>query len=123
LTGVPIAGMLWIEWMTGHRAAYRRYMSSQKWRVRRSIYFATHVKKCKACGSTDRIHLHHKTYINFTKELDEDLCPLCERCHDKVHKLAHRGWTLESATDNIINRGIKHYSVRPKRKPIARKKK
>lgn len=71
----------------GRRQSYVRYIKSAKWRKRRELYFQTHEKKCRACGSINRIELHHKTYKNIRKERDADLAPLCYKCHNAIHKI------------------------------------
>ena len=43
--------------------------------------------KCELCGSTENLHVHHKTYENHGYEhlhLDDLQC-LCKECHIKVH--------------------------------------
>jgi len=105
------------------RKTYNAYISSNAWRVRRDAYFQKHLRKCLACGSTDEIHLHHRSYDNFTKEKDGDLRALCAKCHKKLHRLQKKhGWTLASATDYVINRGLKTFAPRKKRKLRAKKK-
>lgn len=86
-----------------YRDEYIKFMASDKWATRKRVYYSGHEKKCKACGSDENIHLHHKTYERMGSELDEDLVPLCQTCHTKVHDL-HRGskHDLESATAWII---------------------
>lgn len=85
---------------------YQTYMTSEKWKIRREGYYATHAKECLACGSEKSIHLHHHTYNRLGNELDEDMVPLCETHHDMVHvryqkfRRDHRGLTI--ATEQII---------------------
>lgn len=45
--------------------------------------------KCTACGSTEKIEVHHKTYENHGAETEhlEDLTTLCDNCHKKAHKM------------------------------------
>lgn len=71
---------------------YETYMQSEAWALRKSDYYATHAKRCSACGLKKSIHLHHMTYARLGAELDADLVPLCERCHDRVHELHARGF-------------------------------
>lgn len=90
--------------------SHAAYMRSSWWRHRKARYWENHTRRCAACanrGSTKKpIHLHHKTYVRMGGELDEDLCGLCEGCHNRTHKLHKRGGlTLAQATDQIIQGG------------------
>jgi hypothetical protein len=75
------------------------YMLTEHWRQRRIAYYMSHSRKCRGCGSTDAIELHHLSYENVYAEPDEDLMPLCEGCHAFVH-IWHRknGGQLAKAT-------------------------
>jgi hypothetical protein len=64
---------------------HREYMRSDWWRARRASYYATHPRRCRACGSARDLNLHHLSYENVYGEPDEDLMPLCETCHAFVH--------------------------------------
>jgi len=75
---------------------YHRYINSPEWRARRKTYFQKHPPICARCKTGEHIHLHHMTYDRLGEELDVDMVPLCEPCHDQVHKL-HR----ESASQNL----------------------
>jgi 5-methylcytosine-specific restriction endonuclease McrA len=61
-------------------------MKSNKWRNRRTLYFETHKRECRACHVLKEIHLHHKTYKNLGNERDADLVPLCSKCHSAIHR-------------------------------------
>jgi hypothetical protein len=71
----------------GHDVDYKSYLASKKWFDRRDKYFKTHAKRCRACASKAKIHLHHMTYERLGSERDTDLIALCEVCHTNVHKL------------------------------------
>ena len=80
-----------------------RYLASDGWKKRRKQYFSAHEEACLACGSKKEIHLHHKTYVRLGRELDEDLVPLCQGCHHRVHaleKLSPDG--LAAVTDRYV---------------------
>jgi 5-methylcytosine-specific restriction endonuclease McrA len=60
--------------------------------------------QCQACGNRKPpLHVHHKTYERFGKELLTDLVGLCDTCHKKVHA-DHRknGGSLKFWTDKHI---------------------
>ena len=74
---------------------YRDYMSSPEWRRFRESYWKRNPGKvCERCGMTAtehrvnygiRLHLHHKNYRSLGCEVDEDLEPICKRCHESEH--------------------------------------
>lgn len=82
---------------------YRRYIDSPMWAARRADYWRSHPKACQACGATKDVHLHHHTYERMGFELDGDLVPLCELCHERVHE-HHKavGGDLTEATFRVI---------------------
>lgn len=79
---------------------YDNYSDSSVWRGRREEYYKHHEKKCTACGATGGdIQLHHRTYVRIGSELDEDLMPLCGRCHRCLHFFQKEaGLPVEDAT-------------------------
>ena len=96
------AGIPWL--MTGHSPEYRRYLKSPEWAERKRRYYAIHHRRCAACGTWKKIHLHHARYDRLTREPDSDLWPLCLRCHRNVHAAARTGKykDLEAATIAIV---------------------
>lgn len=85
------------------RVIYQTYMLSSHWAERRESYFAVHPVKCAACGATEEIQLHHRSYEHFTAEEDDDLRALCTTCHQWVHQLERSSnHKLAEATDLII---------------------
>lgn len=84
---------------------YQTYISSDGWKQRKADYFAKHPRRCTACGSESAIHLHHRTYARMGRELNEDLTPLCQPCHSKVHQHHEKSRkSLAKATDEFIRR-------------------
>jgi hypothetical protein len=69
-----------------HSPEYRRYLKSPEWQERKRQYFSRLPRRCAACGTYKRIHLHHSSYERLTREPDSDLWPLCFRCHRNVHQ-------------------------------------
>lgn len=83
-------------------AEYEKYIKSLAWRKRKDKWLGKYGRFCRICGEK-KVHLHHKTYENFTNEKDEDLIALCEFCHDLVHKYHEdSGLELAAATDRCI---------------------
>ena len=83
---------------------YLDYIKSDDWKNRKAKYFKKHPKICKACGSTERIHLHHITYRRLGKEGPRDLVPLCATCHDEVHRVARKKG-IGMSTNNWSKKG------------------
>jgi 5-methylcytosine-specific restriction endonuclease McrA len=107
------------------RKRYQEYMQSDKWKHRRSKYFETHERKCRACSSTARIQLHHKTYVRLEKERDQDLVALCWRCHNSLHKIQRKTrQNLWSVTEDFIRKKRqKIKNIKTTRRPTAYNKK
>lgn len=81
---------------------YDGYISSPQWAAKRQDYFSRHSCECRSCGASDGvlIHLHHITYERLFNEPDNDLMPLCNKCHAALH-LVHRSFKMNvtEATD------------------------
>lgn len=97
---------------------YREYITSDLWRIRKRRYFETHDRKCRACGSKKRIHLHHKTYRRLGEERDADLVPLCHSCHTALHiKHKKSGQNLWKLTEEFIrSKKRRHKNSRTKKR-------
>lgn len=60
------------------------------------------IQQCFACGSRNRLHVHHKHYDNFMIEKDDDLALLCEDCHVRVHEFAKNSRLSVMAATSIL---------------------
>lgn len=65
--------------------AYTTYIASKEWAEKRARLFKLRGRACEQCASVDDLEVHHKTYERFGDEDDDDLCVLCEECHEKEH--------------------------------------
>ncbi len=66
--------------------SYESYINSKIWITKKNQYWQKNKKKCKACGGTNYIHLHHAVYSVFDgTEKDINLFPLCKTCHKELH--------------------------------------
>ena len=84
-------------------ANYHSYVNSPAWEERKIAYYAKHARRCKGCGTTDDVDLHHHTYKRLGAERDTDLVPVCESCHDTIHRLhKERGGSLTAATFDAL---------------------
>ncbi len=74
-------------------ARYLSYLRFPAWFAWRAQHLARYGADCKACGSTAKIDLHHKTYVNLGQEKAAELVALCESCHKAVHRYARAACT------------------------------
>ena len=69
---------------------YRRLLKKDQWSRRRKEILRRDGYRCRRCGSTGRLNVHHKWYIYGRQPWDyPDRClvTLCETCHRRVHLL------------------------------------
>ena len=64
---------------------YKTYIKSPAWKARRYSYFKKYGKECAICKSTHLVGLHHVSYKNVGRELDEELVALCWMHHEAYH--------------------------------------
>lgn len=71
---------------------YELYIQSTAWKQKREEFLRYNKgkKKCKCCGRTKRIHVHHLHYKNLGDEQMKDLMYLCEECHMALHSMISR---------------------------------
>lgn len=55
------------------------------WFAKRKEIISQRGSKCEICGSTKKIHVHHKTYARMGNEKPEDLQVVCASCHSEIH--------------------------------------
>ena len=70
---------------------YSDYLKSNHWKtLRSSLKKMKSFNKCKFCGSTKDIDLHHKHYRLLFCPASErySLIALCRKCHHSVHSLS-----------------------------------
>ena len=93
--------------MAQHSAEYQRYLKSPEWAERKRAFFASNPRRCAACGTYKKIHLHHSSYDLLTREPDSDLWPLCFKDHRNVHRAFASGRfaDLRAATAYIVSKG------------------
>ena len=86
------------------KVSYSLFIVSAEWRQIRVRFWAKQGRFCAACGSTENLHVHHKTYERLGgNELLTDLVGLCASCHGDVHDL-HRaeGGSLQALTEELV---------------------
>lgn len=67
--------------------AYKSYMNSAMWRLKREEVLRRAEYSCEMCGVNEQwgLHVHHLTYERFGNEKLEDLRVLCPECHRQAH--------------------------------------
>lgn len=67
---------------------YRAYLRSPRWRIIRWLRKRIDGNRCRTCGETKRLEVHHSEYTHRGKswwgEL-MDVITLCDECHEKIH--------------------------------------
>lgn len=64
---------------------YQDYLRTSEWQRRRTMAINAADARCQLCNSTNRLHVHHRTYERRGCELPTDLTVLCADCHGKFH--------------------------------------
>lgn len=79
-----------------YHGSYRNKLFDLRWKVKRNEILKRDQNRCVHCGSTLRLHIHHRQY-HFAKNLNMFhnpweysntlLITLCKQCHQKGHRL------------------------------------
>lgn len=70
-----------------YRTAYYLYIHhSPHWRDMRRKALAFYGRKCRGCGSTERLQIHHRWYTTPKTTALIQLTVLCKSCHEAHHK-------------------------------------
>jgi hypothetical protein len=80
---------------------YRQYLQSDHWKAFRKKYYQKYGYKCRICGSTENVNLHHKTYNRLGKEWLMDVISLCETHHHEFHAFCGNSYIWQN-TKNFI---------------------
>ena len=74
------------------REEYEAYLHSKQWKQKRQEIAERRNFTCEICGqkTLNNFHIHHKTYIHFGAERDNELKFLCENCHENLHKMVRQ---------------------------------
>jgi len=62
------------------------YESTGEWRTKRKLCLQAVDSKCRGCGGSRNVDVHHNTYDNYCIEYFADLVVLCDGCHDAFHQ-------------------------------------
>jgi hypothetical protein len=81
---------------------YIDYIDGPGWADRKARYYARHPKRCRACGATWNVQLHHLRYLNLGNEPDRDLMPLCRAHHERVDTFRRFGLSRPTASWLVV---------------------
>ena len=68
---------------------YRQYLKTPHWKETRAEALRLGHYRCKDCGTTTHLQVHHLTYARRGHERQSDLVVLCNKCHKKRHGITH----------------------------------
>ena len=90
--------------MSERKKAYLAFIKSPAWRAYRAAWWAEYdrrnpVRVCYCCGVAQTelkrsLELHHRTYERLGREEWDDLCPVCQKCHQVITRM----WRNRSRT-------------------------
>lgn len=73
--------------MTAEQIEYRNYLKSWRWQlISKSRRWWD--MRCRACGETKRLQVHHSSYLHRGKSFAKewlDTITLCNECHSRIH--------------------------------------
>ena len=67
------------------KSKYEIYLESEQFADLRKKVLRRDNNKCRACGSTENLQVHHLSYKNIYHEELDDLVCLCRNCHAAFH--------------------------------------
>jgi phage terminase large subunit GpA-like protein len=73
---------------------YTHYLKSKHWASFKAWVYSL-VHRCAACGSDDRLNIHHISYGRLGREKLEDVVVLCRQCHTYLHNSEKMGFSKE----------------------------
>jgi hypothetical protein len=89
------------EWPAHQQPRYADYIVSDVWERKRDAVKNAHKALgtlfCVACRTTERLELHHRTYVRLGHETLDDLCLLCRACHQIQYSLT-KEWAYDEET-------------------------
>lgn len=87
---------------------YDRYLKSDAWKRVRESVLERDEHKCRFCGATENLRVHHKAYQNVYEEECAliDLITLCDKCHKELHDYLNGevGQKTKIAVEETINK-------------------
>lgn len=87
------------------RKNYTKYLQSKHWqRVKERYMKSKRPKRCYLCGTTENLHLHHRTYKRLGQEYLRDLTMLCAKCHSEIHVVLKNKVSSRTNIWNIVGK-------------------
>ena len=87
-----------------HPRYYSDYLRTEHWNTFRKKYYKENGRRCVACGTREKVHLHHLRYNRLGAERHEDVMPLCHDHHFAIHRFSKENpkITLAQATERWL---------------------
>lgn len=95
---------------------YVNYLKSKHWQMLRSRLVGVNRRCAKCSKQTSNIQLHHLTYERLGHELDSDLIPLCNSCHNAEHAKNNPKKTKKQTNKNVKSKKKGKRNTRKKKK-------
>lgn len=70
---------------------YKSFLKSDKWKITRQRAFYKYGRRCKCCGVSRNLEIHHISYENYKSGNLRHLAVLCSDCHKEVTTITRRG--------------------------------
>ena len=86
------------------KSEYELYLESPEFDELRKAVLNRDNYKCKICGNTEILQIHHLTYLHVYHEKLEDLVCLCKRCHSTYHAIDNMKKYIEERYRDEINK-------------------
>jgi chromosomal replication initiation ATPase DnaA len=94
---------------------YDQYLLTPEWQERRKQALLRAQYRCQVCNSTERLHVHHRTYERRGAEEAGDLTVLCRDCHELYHFPSKRPVSTlvddEQQKQRALSRVISQYAT------------
>lgn len=77
------------------KGEYKEFLKDGRWQRKRLEIMKRDGFKCKQCGATNDLHVHHLRYFKGRKPWEysnEDLVTLCGKCHSFVHEYSEESF-------------------------------
>jgi hypothetical protein len=81
-------------------SAYKKYINSDYWKVKRKKILERDNFKCRLCKIAEAKDIHHLSYRNLCNESDLELVSLCRQCHSTIHGLIISDSKLDEESPN-----------------------
>jgi replicative DNA helicase len=80
---------------------YQEYLQTEEWAQKREQVLARDGHRCRLCDSSEKLHVHHRTYARRGNEDLDDLTTLCEQHHEQFHQRVKQEDSETSGLDHV----------------------